>query len=407
MPKNKRPAPRKPDAPAPAADIDTLAQGLVDLALEISEREGDDAAVQATLAAREEELATQVRRLLRRKHDEVLYGAIELARFTDPGACRHLRETIEEEAATLRVRGDKEGDAEFEIDAFMIPLFVHSTGGLVEAEVFRDDADFEALTDSFRQSGLASADTRLVLVRHLYDLDAVDRIRYGDMQEILREVAGALRSKKMVATPLIEAGMRPWQASGYDASDEAMELRYLLGFSLKRVDDPFYQVPADDAGAEAYFEARMARYRMWAGSVGALIARSLSVRPAGLDVNFLYQDLFFGAKEQGIHELAMLATLAEVNARLDESDRDPARVKAVVAPIEQGGEAVLRINLYPLAGGAPLATIDKPFDIAADLETELDDICDALGTLGLDGVLLASGFDESGEPEGVEPFLGL
>jgi hypothetical protein len=334
-----------------------------------------------------------------------LYGAIELARYTDPGACRYLRESIEEEAATLRVRGDKEDDPEFEIDAFMIPLFVHTTGGLVEAEAFRDDADFEALTDSFRQAGLASADTRLVLVRHLYDLDAVDRLRYGDLQEVLREAAAALRSKKMIATPLIAASMQPWQASAYDAGDEAVELRYLLGFALKRADDPFYRVPADETGADAYFEARMARYRMWAGSVGPLMARCLSIHPAGLELNFLYQDLFYGAKEQGVHELAMLATLAEVNQRLDQQDRARERIKAVVAPIELDGEAVLRINLYPLGGGAPLATVDKPFDLAADLETELEDVCDALGTLGLDGVLLARGYDAAGEPENVEPFL--
>jgi hypothetical protein len=106
-----------------------------------------------------------------------------------------------------------------------------------------------------------------------------------------------------------------------------------------------------------------------------------------------------------VSELAMLATLAEVNARLEEEAREPARIKAVVAPLEVAGDAVLRINLYPLDGGAPLATIDKPLDLAAELETELDDLCDALGTLGLDGVLLARGFDAGGEPEGAEAYL--
>jgi hypothetical protein len=407
MPKNKRPGPRKPAKAAEEADVDALAQSLVDLALEITERESQDAAEQAT---REQELATLIRRMLRRKHDAVLYGAIELARYTDPAACRFLREAVEEEAATLRVRDGKDAkegeDApEFEIDAFMIPLFVNSTGGLVEAEVFRDDADFEALNESFRQAGLASANTRLVLVRHLYDLDAVDRIDYSALQEMLREAAQSLRSKKLVGTPAIEASMRPWQASGYEAGDDAMELRFIVGFALKRADDPFYRVPGDEAGADAYFEGRLARYRMWAGSVAPLLQRCLSTHPAGLELNFLYQDLFFGAKEQGVSELAMLATLAEVNARLEEEAREPARIKAVVAPLEVAGDAVLRINLYPLDGGAPLATIDKPLDLAAELETELDDLCDALGTLGLDGVLLARGFDAGGEPEGAEAYL--
>lgn len=414
MPNNKRPAKgpspqpnrgmAKPAKPAKAAkpveaDPDELAQNLVDLALEITEREGPDA---AALTARQEELTVLVRRMLRRKHDDVLYGAIEVAKYTDPDCCRLLRERVEEEAATYHVRDD---DTELEIDAFMIPLFVHSTGGLVQEDVFRDDADFEALMDSFRQSGLASAATRIVLVRHLYDLDAVDRIRYSDLQEMLREAAQALRSKKLVATPAIEASMRPWIGGDYEPEDEAMELRFLLGFALKPVDDPFYKIPSGEAASDAYFEGRMARYRMWAGSVSPLLQRCLSRHPADIELNFLYQDLFYGAKEQGVAELSMLATLAEVNQKLEEQERPPDRIKAVVAPLEADGEPVLRINLYPLDGGAPLATVDKPLDLAAHLEAELEDLCDALGTVGLDGVLLARGFDAAGEPEDAEPYL--
>ena len=411
MPNNKRPAkgpsaqpkrkPAKPPKPAKPveADPDELAQNLVDLALEITEREGPDA---AALTARQEELTVLVRRMLRRKHDDVLYGAIEVAKYTDPDCCRLLRERVEEEAATWHVRDD---EAELEIDAFMIPLFVHSTGGLVQEDVFRDDADFEALMDSFRQSGLASAATRIVLVRHLYDLDAVDRIRYSDLQEMLREAAQALRSKKLVATPAIEASIRPWIGGDYEPEDEAMELRFLLGFALKPVDDPFYKIPSGEAASDAYFEGRMARYRMWAGSVSPLLQRCLSRHPADIELNFLYQDLFYGAKEQGVAELSMLATLAEVNQKLEEQQRPADRIKAVVAPVEANGEPVLRINLYPLDGGAPLATVDKPLDLAAHLEAELEDLCDALGTVGLDGVLLARGFDGAGEPEDAEPYL--
>ena len=414
MPNNKRPAkgpsaqPNRRSAPPakPAkaakpveADPDELAQNLVDLALEITEREGPDA---ATLTARQEELTVLVRRMLRRKHDDVLYGAIEVAKYTDPDCCRLLRERVEEEAATYHVRDD---ETELEIDAFMIPLFVHSTGGLVQEDVFRDDADFDALMDSFRQSGLASAATRIVLVRHLYDLDAVDRIRYSHLQEMLREAAQAMRSRKLVATPAIEASMRPWIGGDYEPDDEAMELRFLLGFALKPVDDPFYKVPSGEAASDAYFEGRMARYRMWAGSVSPLLQRCLSRHPAGIELNFLYQDLFYGAKEQGVGELSMLATLAEVNQKLEEQQRPPDRIKAVVAPLEANGEPVLRINLYPLDGGAPLATVDKPLDLAAHLEADLEDLCDALGTVGLDGVLLARSFDAAGEPEDAEPYL--
>ena len=415
MPNNKRPAKgpstqpnrgsTKPAKPAKAAkpveaDPDELAQNLVDLALEITEREGPDA---AGLTARQEDLTVLVRRMLRRKHDDVLYGAIEVAKYTDPDCCRLLRERVEEEAATYHVRGDDE--MELEIDAFMIPLFVHSTGGLVQEDVFRDDADFEALMDSFRQSGLASAATRIVLVRHLYDLEAVDRIRYSGLQEMLREAAQAMRSKKLVATPAIEASMRPWVGGDYEPEDDAMELRFLLGFALKPVDDPFYKIPSGEAASDAYFEGRMARYRMWAGSVSPLLQRCLSRHPAEVELNFLYQDLFYGALEQGVAELSMLATLAEVNQKLEDQQRPPDRIKAVVAPLEANGEPVLRINLYPLDGGAPLASVDKPLDLAAHLEAELEDLCDALGTVGLDGVLLARGFDEAGEPEDAEPSL--
>jgi len=399
MPKNKRPAPRKPVKQAAEPDHEALAQNLVDLALEITEREDLEPAV---LASREQDVVTLVRRALRRKHDEVLYGAIELARYTDPAVCRWLRDKIEEEAATLHAR---EGDEELEIDAFMIPLFVTSTGGLQEADVFQDDAAFEELSDSFRQAGLASADARVVLVRHLYDLDEVEAVRYSDLQEMLREALQSMRSKKLVAAPAIEASMRGWQPGLADAHEEAMELRFLLGFSLKHADDPFYRVPKDEEAADAYFEGRLARYRMWAGSISPLLQRNLSRKPTELDLNFLYQDLFYGAMGQGVSELAMLATLAEVNWRLDGQDLEPERIKAVVAPIEAGDHAALRINLYALGGGAPRATVDKPVDLEDDLEIELEDLCDALGTVGLDGILVATAFDADGEPQGAEPYL--
>ena len=55
----------------------------------------------------------------------MLYGAIELARFTEPAACRLLRAHIGEQAATLHIR--REDGPELEIDAFLIPLFVRSS----------------------------------------------------------------------------------------------------------------------------------------------------------------------------------------------------------------------------------------------------------------------------------------
>jgi hypothetical protein len=403
MPNNKRPAPRKSAKQAAEPDHEALAQNLVDLALDIAETDPDNLQAAARKPGIEQELQVLIRRALRRQHDEMLYGAIELARYTDPECCRTLQDHIEEEAATLHLRDDD--GSELEIDAFMIPLFVHSTGGLNAADVFQDDAAFEELSDSFRHLGLASADSRVVLVRYLYDLDEVDHIGYSGLQQMLKEAAASMRSKKLVAAPAVEASMRGWHASGYGPDDAAMELRFLLGFSLKHADDPFYKVPKAEAAADAYFEGRMARYRMWAGTVQPLLARSLSANPARIELNFLYQDLFYGAKAQGVAELAMLGTLAEVNNRLEELDQEPERIKAVVAPVDMGTHAALRINLYALGGGAPLAGIDKPLDLAADLETEIEDLCDGLGTVGLDGILVARGFDDGGQPEGAEAYL--
>jgi hypothetical protein len=403
MPNNKRPAPRKSAKQAAEPDHEALAQNLVDLALDIAETDPDNLQAAARKPETEKELQVLIRRALRRQDDELLYSAIEVARYTDPECCRTLQDHIEEEAATLHLRDDD--GSELEIDAFMIPLFVHSTGGLDPADVFQDDAAFEELGDSFRHLGLASADSRVVLVRYLYDLDEVDHIGYSGLQQMLKEAAASMRSKKLVAAPAVEASMRGWHASGYGPDDAAMELRFLLGFSLKHADDPFYKAPKAEAAADAYFEGRMARYRMWAGTIQPLLARSLSANPAKIELNFLYQDLFYGAKAQGVAELAMLGTLAEVNNRLEELGKEPERIKAVVAPVDMGTHAALRINLYALGGGAPLASIDKPLDLAADLETEMEDLCDGLGTVGLDGILVARGFDDGGQPEGTEAYL--
>ena len=65
---------------------------------------------------------------------------------------------------------------------------------------------------------------------------------------------------------------------------------------------------------------------------------------------------------------------------------------------------VLRVNLYRDGGGAPLASPEKPFDLAADLQTEVDDICDALGTIGIHAVSVAMRFGKDGQPEDVQPY---
>lgn len=397
MPKNKRPVPRTSNNTR-EPDTEAQARLLADMALEIAERE-DEA---APGGEQEEALAGLVRKAIRKKHDEVLYEAIELARYTDPAACRLLRARVEEEAATLRLR--REDGPEYEIDAFLVPLFVRSRGGLDARETFQDAEAFETLSASFQAQGLDSKGARVVLLQHAYDLAEIDHVAYGTLHQMLREVAASLLDKKLQPAPTIEASMRGWTGEPVAPDETALELRFLFGFSLKRSDDPFYRAPKDEAGSDAYFAARMERYRAWTEVVAPLVARVLARDPERLELNFLYQDLFYGAKEQGVAELAMLGVLAEAKRLLAAKDLAPDAVHATVAPLDMGEHIVLRANLYALDGGLPWGSVEKPVDLAADLGAEVDELCDALLSLGLEGVSVATGFSQDGHAEGAEAY---
>lgn len=402
MPKNKRPLPRTSNNPR-EPDTASQAQMLSDLALAIAEREDEPGF--GTEDEREEELLGAVRKLLRKKRDEALYEAIETARFTDPQACRLLRGRIEEEAATLRLRRDADGNSvEYEIDAFLIPLFVRSPGGLVAQETFQDPEAFEALSASFHAGGLEGPSGKVVLIQHAYDLAEVDHIAFSTLQEMLREAANSLLEKKLQPAPAIEASIRGWTGERFAPDDSAVELRFLLGFSLKRADDPFYAIPGDEAGADAWYGAREERYRAWTFQVAPLVRRCLASDPERVHVDFLYQDLFYGAKEQGVSELSTLATLSEVARTLSAKDLAADQVHAAVAPVDAGEHIVLRINLYALDGGQPWGSVETAVDLAADLAVEIDNLCDALLALGLEGVSIASGFSDDGHAEGAEPY---
>lgn len=398
MPKNKKPVPRK-TASATEPDTDALAQALADLALDVAEGEDQDPEL---AAAREEELLVAIRKALRKKRDEVLYGAIELARFTDPEVCRLLRSHVGEQSATLHLR--RENEPELEVDAFLIPLFVRSTGGLVAEETFVDDAAYEELAASFVASELDSPQAKVALVRHAYDLAEADHIGFSTLQELLREAAATLTSKKPVAAPLLEASIRGWTGERFAPDETAMELRFLFGFSLKRVDDPFYAVPKHEIDADVYFADRMRRYRAWTERVAPLVRRCLAADPERISIDFLYQDLFHGAKEQGVSELAMLGTLSEINGLLAAKELAADLVRAVVAPLDAGEHIELRVNLYALDGGPPWGGVMKAVDLAADLGAEVDELCDALGSIGIDDVSTADGFDAEGHPEGAQPY---
>lgn len=392
MPKTPR-AGKPPRKTAPAADTRDEQQttALCALALELAdESAGADivaATTRAELAQKHLDFGRQLRRLLAQGKDEVLYGAIELARDESLEGYRYLRNAVEEGAANLILR--REQGPELEIDAFAIPLFVHSQGGLDPAADFQDSAAFDALLASFTEAGLESKDARVVLVSHAYDLSEISRITYGQAQAMLREAAQSLTEKKLSAAPALERSLRHgWSATAFGADDSAVELRFLLGFALKRTDDPFYRVPAGEAAADAYFARRAEHYQRWTSSHAPLVARCLG-RARGADpaltLNFLYQDLLFGARAQGQAEYAMLGLLSELNQAL--AGHDAAQVQATIAPSDDELEPLLDVQLA--TGGAVLASASLALDPAADLALVLDDLGDALSRLGIAEIRVA------------------
>jgi hypothetical protein len=384
MPKNKRPVPRK-SANSPEVKDEQQTNELCALALDLAdESAGADIVAAATrdeLAQKHIEFQRLLRRLLAQGKNEVLYGAIELTREESTDAYRYLRNAVEEGAANLIVR--REGAPELEIDAFAIPVFVHSQGGLDPAADFQDADAYEALLNSFTDAGLESPKAKVVLVSHAYDLDEIERINYGLLHAMVREAAQSLTDKKIAAAPALERSMAAgWSPTSFSSDDTAIELRFLLGFSLKRADDAFYKVPASEKAADAYFAKRAETYQKWTEQFAPLVARCLG-RARGADpaltLNFLYQDLFFGARAQGQSEYDMLSLLSTLNQALE--GHDPATLQAVIAPTDDDDEPALRVQLSH--GGSVLVSADKPLDPAAELELALEDLGDALASLGI------------------------
>lgn len=377
MPKNKRPVPRKPAPEAAPQDDDQAAQAMADLALDVAmPEEGDEAGT----GQKEAELERMVLNALRKKNDELLYDAIERARFSDVPAYQLLRAKVEEASGTVVVR---RADAPaMEINAFAIPLFVHSTGGLKEAEAFNDAQAFDQLAASFGKAGLESEEARVVLVAHAYDPEEAARITYCQLNDIVRDAFASMTGKKLVATPALENSIRGWAPREVGAGDATVELRFLLGFALKRADDPFYAVPADEAAADAWFDARMERYRAWTVQAAPLVGRLLAANPDAIEVNFLYQDLYFGALRQGFGELETLEMMTRLNQALEAAGVAPQDAQARVEPVAEGDELLLRVALLG-PGGAQIASVDKPLDVDEDLEAEVEDVRDALGAIGV------------------------
>jgi hypothetical protein len=405
MPNNKPPARRKPGPrPAPTVDrTDELVEDMAVLALEVAEQEEGDA---AAIAAKRDELQKMVRNALRKKHDAVLYGAIEHARFDDVDAFILLRGQIEEAAASIVLRG--EGRPAEEIDAFLVPVFVNSPGGLKRAEAFQDAAGFELLRASFQQAGLEADAATVVLISHMYDADEIDGISYCELNEMLREVAATMGEKKMVATPVLSGSIAEWDPAqeAADAGQNTTQLRFLLGFVRRQLDDPFYAIPADEAGADAWFAARLERYRAWTLVADGLLRACVAADLHEVALNFLYQNQFFAAKRQAMAEGDILVLMSEITAMMGEHDLDPAQTGAVVGPVALDADIALRAQMSRNGDAGPLQSFDVPFDMAEDLQAGIDELCELLRGMGIGSLSTAAKFGADGAPANVKPYQG-
>lgn len=400
MPKSKRPAPKKP-VESPEEHDDALARNLSALAVELAE-EDDGVSMTDALKKKKSDFHRAIRKCLQQKKDEVLDEALERAQDTDSEAYRLLMDSIEEASGIVVFRRDDGRD--LEVNAFVIPLFAHTEGGLHIEQCFQDEEAFDLLRKSFQEAQLESADAKIVLVSHAYHLDEIDRITYSQLNEMVREALDTMTRKKAVATPAISRSMSGWPESHFEPDDRTVELRFLLGFALKTVDDPFYRVPKDEAAADRYFEARALRFQRWTQEAAPLVKRCLVTGGAGIEIDFLYQDLFYGGKERGIAEYYMLQMMSELHQDLHEHDTLAENTRAVMGPTDVGGMMVLRVNLYAESDGALVASSDKPIGVVRDLQTEFDDAYDALTTIGVKSLALAMRFDADGQAVDVRPY---
>lgn len=398
MHKQKRPAPRKP-VESTEDQEDALVRSLAGLALELASQDGG--AKTDALKKKNGDFQRLIRKCLHQDKDDVLQEALERTQEDDPDAYLFLKDSIEEASQIIVFRRDDGPD--LEVNAFVVPLFAHTSGGLLRAQCFQDEQAFDLLRRSFQEAQLESPDARVVLVSHAYHADEIERIGYSQLGAMVREAFESMTRKKATAAPQLARSMSGWPESGFAPADRAVELRFLLGFALKALDDPFYRVPQDEAAADRYFEARAARFRQWTQQAAPLLQRCLVTDGSDIHIDFLYQDLFYGGKETGIAELDMLQMLSALQHALDARGILPEQAGAVVGPAEREDETVLRIQLSA-PDGAPLASADKPIGPGRDLRDETDDACDALMTIGVKSLSVARKFEADGSAVDVRPY---
>lgn len=391
----KHPATKK--TAAPSAEVSP--RNLMTLAAELARYNNPESA-SAVMKAKESDFHKIIRKCLLQKKDDVLFEALELALDADNGSYLFLKEHIEEAAGTIVFT--PEGGRPMEANAFVIPLFAHTSGGLHADQCFQDEEAFDLLKQSLIDAQLESRKASVVLVAHAYHADEMDRISYSQLNDMVREAADSMIGRKTPATA-IGRSISGWPENHFAPEDQAVELRFLLGFALKPLDDPFYRVPADEAAADRYFDARAERFRKWTTQVRPLVGRCLVTDGRDTDIDFLYQDLFFGGKESGLAELDMLQLISDLHHGLDVHQSAPEQVRAVLGPVDNGIEVVLRVNLYAQSGDTLLASAEKPLGLAREWREEAEDACDALGTIGVRALFLARSFDADGNPVDVRP----
>ncbi|GAA4017381.1 hypothetical protein [Actimicrobium antarcticum] len=394
MPKNKKPAPRK-SAESPEQKDDALTRQLCALAAYLAGSPAKNATARENAA----DFYKIIKKSLHQKKDDILYEALEWTRHDAIKAHLLLKEAIEETAEVVVIQRD--GASATEINAFVIPLFLHTTGGLKGAQCFQDQEAYELLTKSLQEAGLESPDATVVLVNHAYQLDEIDGITFSHLHEMVRDAHASMHDMRAATATAIGLSIGEPADEPFAEDDMAVELRFLVGFSMKSVDDTFYQVPADDAAADAYFAARESRFQLWTEQVTPLIKRCFGPADREIEVHFLYQDLFHGGKERGISEYFMLQMMSDLNYGLSEQGLAVTDANAIMGLAEVGDEKVLRVNLYAKSDAALLASSEKPLIMTADLASEMDDVRDALGMIGIASISVAASFDDEGVPVGV------
>jgi hypothetical protein len=380
---------------------EVLADQLVKLALDL--RESDVYTILPdALQKTQVELRKTIRKCLQQQREQALDEALERTFEEDAKAYRVLRENMEELSGTILLRRDEGRD--MEVNAFVVPLFVHTMGGLSSEQCFQDVEAFEQLRDSFKEGGLESRKASVVLVSHAYHLDELERIGYCQLNEMVHEASDAMTRKKTVAADAIARSMSGWPPLDFAPDDSAMELRFLLGFALKTMDDPFYHVPEKEAAADRYFETRAERFRKWSQQVTPLLQRCLMTDRRDVQIDFLYQDLFHGGKEAALGELEMLRLLSEVQQALEAHGIAAEDARAIIGPMKTDDEAVVRISLHTAATENSIGIVDKPLSRTDTVESAIADIADGLATVGVQDIHIARRFDPDGAPTGVRQY---